>query len=351
MAEPCLDEERLFALGDTPAERRAEIDAHLDGCSDCRKLVTAFLRASEGIDDLRTPFARTLPSERPTASDDPLAGTLLGGRYLLDRIVGEGGISVVWAARDLHMGRDVALKILKAELPEFAGRAAREGALTKLLKHPNIVQIREVLKLSPNSPPILVMDLLIGEPLDRFLERRHFVGAREALTILLPLTDAVRAAHARGVLHRDLKPSNVFLARETPGAEPVTMLLDFGLAKLLHEGSGNTLEALTRSGTLVGTPHYMAPEQLYGDGPIDLRADVWAVGAIAYECLTGRRPVEGKSYGQIVRNMTKNEISPIDAADVPPELARLVMRMLAHDRDLRPKDLNECFEKFYALTL
>ncbi len=349
----CLDGDQLFVLGDASPSARLEIDLHLDTCAECRALVTAYLRASEDVDDHRTPFARTLPSEpSPAASDDGLhAGDLIAGRYLLDVIVGEGGISVVWKARDLHSGTHVALKVLKASLPELRGRVVREAKLGTLLSHPNIVEVRAILTPTPGALPILVMDLLIGEPLDRLLERRRVLPAREAIAILLPLASAVRSAHARGVLHRDLKPSNIFLAQDQPGAAPVTMLLDFGLAKLLTDGTEAAMEALTRSGAVLGTPHYMAPEQLYGDKGIDLRADVWAMGAIAYECLTGERPIPGKSYGQIVKNASKASIPPIDpvAHAVPPVLASLVMRMLSHDREQRPWAV-EVHEALYEMA-
>jgi serine/threonine-protein kinase len=179
------------------------------------------------------------------------------------------------------------------------------------------------------------MALLSGESLDRLLARRRTLSISETIAILLPLVAAVRAAHARGVLHRDLKPQNVFLALESEAAEPVVMLMDFGLAKVV----GQDVETLTRTGAIVGTPHYMAPEQLYGERDIDRRADVWAIGAIAYECLTGRRPLEGGSYAQLVRNATRRALTPLAAQlpDAPPALAALVDGMLAHDRDDRPE--------------
>src|SRR5204863_6988502 len=140
---------------------------------------------------------------------------------------------------------------------------------------------------------------------------------------------------ARGVIHRDLKPPNVFLARdpaETRGAEArVVVILDFGLAKLLSsDGSDASADKLTRTGALLGTPFYMAPEQLFGETSVDGRADVWAIGVIIYECISGRKPVEGRSYGQIARNVVREDIVPLDrlAPGAHPDLAALTHRML-----------------------
>jgi serine/threonine-protein kinase len=210
----------------------------------------------------------------------------------------------------------------------------REAHVASLVGHPNVVEVHAVLILA-REPPILVMDLLEGESLDRVLSARKKLPPKEVVSILVPLVGAVRAAHLRGVLHRDLKPQNVFLASD--GAEwapPVVMLLDFGLAKLL----GSDVEALTRTGAIVGTPHYMAPEQLFGERDVDARADVWAIGVIAYECLSGRRPLEGSSYAQLVRSATRgaHESLARAAPGVSPELASLVDRMLAYERESRP---------------
>jgi eukaryotic-like serine/threonine-protein kinase len=332
----CLDAERLFELFGGPLP--TEVEEHIDGCEACRELVAAYARvADEGdtaADAAISPYAPTLASEQPPAAPRPgSAGEVVAERYVLDRVVGEGGMGVVWAARDLRTGQDVALKMLKIETPELTQRAKREAEVAATIGHPNVIEVRDLVAL-PGAPPILVMPLLEGESLDRLIARRRTLLVDEAIAILLPLVAAVRAAHARGVLHRDLKPQNVFLAHAGDGAPPVVMLLDFGLAKLC----GQDVEVLTRTGAIVGTPHYMAPEQLYGERDIDRRADVWAIGAIAYECLTGKRPLEGGSYAQLVRAASRRVQKPL-ASILPsaPRLAALVDRMLAHDRDDRPE--------------
>ena len=343
----CLDAPRLFELfaAEVPPGRRALFEHHLDGCDRCRALVAAYARVADEseTDELAaiSPFARTLPSDRPPTPTTPdrgpargSPGELVAQRYVLERVVGEGGMGVVWAARDLHTGRAVALKMLKVGTAELTRRALREAYVASAIGHPNVVSVYDILT-PPGAPPVLVMALLAGESLDQVLVRRRALPGAELLGLLLPLVSAVRAAHARGVVHRDLKPQNVFLARDGEAAEPVVMLLDFGLARLL----GEDVETLTRTGAIVGTPHYMAPEQLYGEPDIDRRADVWAIGALAYECLAGRRPLEGSSYAQLVRNASRRAQKPLAALlpDAPTALTALIDRMLAHDREARPE--------------
>jgi serine/threonine-protein kinase len=345
----CLDAPRLFDLFASAMSQaeRDRVEEHLDRCERCRALCAAYARvaddgesATEAFEAI-SPFAATQPSDRPPAPRPDagaparaFAGELVARRYLLERVVGEGGMGVVWAARDLHSGRPVALKMLKIDTPELTRRALREAQVAAAIGHPNVVEVLEVLT-PPGAPPILVMDLLEGESLDRILARRRSLPVAETIEVLLPLVGAVRAAHLRSVLHRDLKPQNVFLAREEAGRPPVVMLLDFGLAKLV----GQEVEVLTRTGAIVGTPHYMAPEQLYGERDIDRRADVWAIGALAYECLSGRRPLDGSSYAQLVRSASRRALRPLGelAPAAPRELAALVDRMLAHDRGDRPE--------------
>ncbi len=341
----CLDASRLFDVFAGGPLRDDLVEAHLDGCETCRALVAAYARVTDDSEGDVSPYGETSPSDLPpgpalASAARPAAGDVIAGRYRLDRIIGEGGMGVVWAASTLDGGRLVALKMLKVDTPELTRRARREALVASLIGHPSIVEVKEVLWIG-GAPPILVMDLLSGESLDRLLAREKKLGVAAAIKVLLPLVAAVRAAHARSVLHRDLKPQNVFLARETEASEPVVLLLDFGLAKLV----GHDVEVLTRTGAIVGTPHYMAPEQLYGEGDIDSRADVWAIGALAYECLTGRRPLEGTSYAQLVRSAGRDALRPTAelAPEAPRVLTELIDRMLAHDRAGRP-DLGDVHE-------
>jgi serine/threonine-protein kinase len=229
--------------------------------------------------------------------DDLLAGSVVGGRYRLERVVGEGGMGVVWAATHTLTGKKCALKFVKpgrAGDPRTYRRLLIEAQSACAVNHPNVAQAHDVLEL-PSGVPFIVMDFLEGESLRARLTRQKRLSTHETARILLPVTEAVSAAHARGIVHRDLKPENVFLER-APGDDDRVKLLDFGIAKRAHDlleaGSGQPTpesHGLTTFSAL-GTPSYMAPEQRARGTSVDGRADVWALGVILFECLTGARP-------------------------------------------------------------
>jgi len=335
----CLDEDALLDFFEQrmDATERASVDRHIDACPACRALVATLAiaqptpEARDGDDDDPTGLLPRAPEEPP----NPYApGDVLADRYRLDAIVGEGGMGVVWAATHLVTRKAVALKILKVREPEHERRFVREARVAAALGHPNVVDVHDVFQ--PRADPlVMVMDLLRGESLDRRLAARGRLPLAEARAILVPAIRATLAAHALGVVHRDLKPANVFLEAGPPER---VCLLDFGIAKLTAaSGDAAVTGALTRSGAIIGTPHYMAPEQLYGESAIDARADVWAIGVIAYECLTGQRPIDGKSFGQVFRNVSRRAIVPIAQRmpELPARVAAAIDGMLAHDRDQR----------------
>jgi serine/threonine-protein kinase len=257
------------------------------------------------------------------------AGDLLADRFRLEHVVGEGGMGVVWAARDER--GPVALKILKEVTAAERRRLLREAEVMQSFRHPGILDVKEVVAVGEDV--LVVMDLLEGESLGARLGRVGRLALAEAVAVLLPLLDATIAAHASGVVHRDLKPENVFLC-----ADGRVVLLDFGMAKLTASFGHAMSGWMTESGLILGTPHYMAPEQMFGERDVDARADVWALGVVTYECLSGERPVSGKSFGQIVRALQRREL--IDLAErapaVPAAVLSLVRRMLSHDRGARP---------------
>jgi serine/threonine-protein kinase len=188
---------------------------------------------------------------------------------------------------------------------------------------------------------VIVMDLLNGESLSQLLERRGALSLGETATLLVPALRALRAAHTAGIVHRDLKPDNLFLDRPS-GDEMQPKLLDFGIAKLVGtEGPGEQSLQLTQTGTLMGTPFYMSPEQVYGERDVDQRGDVWAVGVIAYECLCGTRPFQGENFGQLFKAVTRGEYRPLPelAPHVPPHVVAVIDRMLSVDREGRPRDV------------
>ncbi len=279
---------------------------------------------------------------------DPLeAGTVVAGRYRLDRLLGEGGMGTVWAATHVVTRKAVALKFLKpayAARKEVRQRFLREARAACAVRHPNVVQIHDVLELE-DGMPAMVMDLLHGESLGERLEREHALPLVEVARVMLPVVSAVGTAHSLGIVHRDLKPDNLFLVRE-PDESITVKVLDFGIAKLTAtEGEAAETGALTKTGSVLGTPYYMSPEQAFGEKDLDHRSDVWAIGIILYECLTGERPTAGENLGQIFKAITTGGIVPLErvAPNLPADVSSLVTRMLSRDRAQRP-DLREVRE-------
>jgi serine/threonine-protein kinase len=275
-------------------------------------------------------------------------GTVIAGRYRLDRQLGQGGMGVVWSATHMITRRAVAMKFLKGPAharPEMRRRFLREARAASAVKHPSVVEVHDVFELDDETP-VMVMDLLSGQTLADRIDAVGTLSLDETATILLPVVSAVGTAHARGVVHRDLKPENIFLAINDEGQTEVKVL-DFGIAKLSNaDGEMLVQSQLTGTGSMLGTPFYSAPEQLFGERYIDQRADVWALGVVLYECLSGQIPVYGENLGQVMKVLTSSEIVPLErvAPHVPADVAALVNRMLAKAMADRPNDLREVLE-------
>ncbi len=274
-------------------------------------------------------------------------GALIAGRYRLERPLGEGGMATVWEATHVVTRRVVAMKFLRESLrhkPELRLRFLIEASAASALQHPNVVEILDVFD-AEEQLPVMVMELLRGETLGQKLERDERLGLEETATLLLPVISAVGTAHALGIVHRDLKPDNVFLA--TTDAGLVVKVLDFGIAKLTagHHAEHGAPALRTVTGSILGTPCYMAPEQATGDAPIDHRADVWSVGVMLYECLSGTRPIEGENVAQVVARLMTAGIIPLErlAPELPDEVTATVTKMLVRDTVSRTPDLREAF--------
>jgi eukaryotic-like serine/threonine-protein kinase len=245
-----------------------------------------------------------------------MIGTSLGP-YLIVAKVGEGGMGEVYRARDTRLGRDVAIKVLPVEVaadPERRARFEREARAVAALDHPHICAIYDV--GDAGGTHYLVMPLLDGQTLAARLEKGPLPLA-QALTIAGQIADALDKAHRQGIVHRDLKPANVMLTKAGAGSigSPQAKLLDFGLAKLRAPGGPVTLSAAgtaataatgTAEGTILGTLHYMAPEQVEGK-EADTRSDIWALGAVIYEMVTGVRPFSGDSAASVVGSILKDQ--------------------------------------------
>jgi serine/threonine protein kinase len=242
--------------------------------------------------DFRVCPRDAVPLEDAPEGEDPLVGRLLGESYEVTRMLGEGGMGRVYEARHRRLsGKRFAVKLLHPDLarqPEVVTRFQREAEAASAISHPNVVGVHDV-NVTEDGQPYLVCELLSGEELGEYLERLGTLPAPDAVRIVRQICKALQAAHDKGVVHRDVKPENVFLTGDITRIDTMLVkVLDFGISKVASAGG----ESLTKTGMVMGTPDYMAPEQARGDR-VDARADVYAVGAILYRALTGRKPFEG----------------------------------------------------------
>lgn len=266
---------------------------------------------------------------------DPLIGMTVHD-YVIQSRIGAGGMGVVYDALNSLLGRRAAVKVLQLEVaasPDQKHRFLAEARAVNSVRHRGIIDVFAFGEL-PDGRQYFIMELLEGVPLDIHIAGRRAVPVAEVLWVLDEVLAALGAAHAAGVIHRDVKPSNIFVATQPDGSRYVK-LLDFGLAKQADLPGGSTPQ--TRSSAVVGTPHYMAPEQASGE-PVSPRTDLYALGAVAYELLTGEPPFDHPSPYEVVhRHLTQPPPRPSAVRpDVPMELDGLVVSLLAKRPDDRP---------------
>lgn len=292
------------------------------------------------------PVPPDVPNEQDAAAaetlreSDPLVGHVLDGRYELLALLGAGGMGAVYRARRVHIGDEVAVKVLLQELVgngESAERFRREAHAAAMLRHPNVVVIHDYGEArGEDAPAYIVMELLEGASLRQLLRRQGRFTPERAVALTCEVCAGVGAAHARGVFHRDLKPDNVVVLPPGEGRDAEAVkVIDFGLAKLRDQGGAPTL---TRTGTFVGTPFYMSPEQCRGE-KLDARSDVYSLGAMLYEMLSGAPPfVADGCQAVIVKHLTE-EPRPLRAElGVPLPLEAVARKALAKEAAARPPD-------------
>jgi eukaryotic-like serine/threonine-protein kinase len=274
-------------------------------------------------------------------------GELLGGKYLLEKRLGSGGMGDVWKARNVAVGRDVAIKLLRpehADNPSVAARFVLEARTANLVRHPNVVDVLDV-GHDDAGAPYLVQELLVGRDLSQYAaECGGRLRVDAAMRILLSVVDAVAFAHAKGVVHRDLKPENVFLARE--GDRLVPKLLDFGISQV---ESG---PRMTATGVALGTPAYMAPEQIKGTRHVDTRSDVWALGVMIHEVLAGELPFHGETSADMFVQIATATPTPLEEAvpGVPIEIAHVVAKCLRRNPEERYGDARDLLRDLRAIA-
>jgi serine/threonine-protein kinase len=288
----------------------------------------------------------------PAAFDDASwVGRVVDDRYRIEKLLGEGGMGAVFLAEHLKLQKKVALKVI---LPQFAGdgeiaeRFAREAMASARLDHPHVASALDYGVL-PDGGAYLVMQFVRGKSLRATMtSRARDVGF--ACEVGAQIADALTAAHAAGIVHRDLKPDNVVLEPKEGGGELVRVL-DFGIARVVGDGdvTQDTKKQLTRVGTIIGTPGYMAPEQAVGEA-VDLRADLYALGVILWELLAGRTLFPEEDLTAIVTKQLTSAAPPLPD-EVPPELRELVARLLERERSLRPQKAGEVREVLRRFVL
>lgn len=255
-------------------------------------------------------------------------GSVVDRRYRLKREIARGGAGAVFEAEHLYTSRPVAIKLLIAEqagATESRQRLLLEARVLSVARHPGIVLALDAGE-TEDGTPYLVMELLEGRTLEGILAVRRRIGVADAVYIGMQLCDALGAAHDRGILHRDVKPSNMFISRSESGRE-VTKIFDFGIARLAQQN-----QKLTQHGAVLGTPEYMAPEQLLAQEGVDARCDIYALGVSLYEALAGTVPFEG-NFGEVLLKVATQPTPSLTARcpDVPPELEAAIQKALARE--------------------
>jgi hypothetical protein len=284
------------------------------------------------------------PEPRDQPGVDLTVGRLLSERYLLVQQIGVGGFGVVFRARDRRLGKRVAIKVLSphlAQSPRAAARFRQEAFAASLVGHPGIVNVTDF-DTDPDGTRFLVMEYLEGRDLASVIDDDGAIAPSRALEIVMQVAEAIGAAHEKGIIHRDLKPANIFLVPR-PELPDQIKVLDFGISKMITHG--DPANALTGVGQILGTPHYLSPEQANGDAVIDGRADIYSLGVILYELLCGETPFQSSSYlGMITQHLVGKPRPPserVAGGSIPPALDALVLRALEKDPARRFQSMGE----------
>ncbi len=298
---------------------------------------------ADDVERCPTDGASLLVDQAFASADAPLVPGSKVGEYEVEGVIGEGGFGTVYKAMHPVIGKAAAVKLLKREFssnPEMVSRFISEARAVNQIRHKNIIDIFSFGALA-DGRQFFVMELLEGMVLDRYLEQSGRLSPSQAVTILKPLARALGAAHAAGIAHRDIKPENVFLTFDDEG-RPQPKLLDFGIAKLAKDAGTHHK---TQTGTPLGTPLYMSPEQVHGRA-IDQRTDIYSLGVVAFELLTGELPFNGTSVMDIMMKQagTAPPIPSSVASGLPTALDAPILKMLEKDPAKRPESVVAAIE-------
>jgi serine/threonine-protein kinase len=255
-------------------------------------------------------------------------GQILAGKFRIERVLGRGGMGVVVAATHLQLDERVALKFLLPDAlsnPEAVERFAREARAAVKIKSEHVARVSDVGTLESGSP-YMVMEYLEGQDLAAWVRAAGAMTAPEAIEFLLQACEAIAEAHALGIVHRDLKPANLFVTRRADGS-PCIKVLDFGISKVTLPGAGPDL-GMTKTTSIMGSPLYMSPEQMSSTRNVDMRTDIWALGVILYETLTGRVPFDAETMPQLCGMILQDPPRPL--RDLRPDVSEALQAVVFH---------------------
>jgi len=283
------------------------------------------------------------PDDTPPLPGAAAIGALLLGKYRIVRCIAEGGMGLVYEALHLQLQERVAIKVLRPDVAqsrdgrEFAARFLREARATIKIRSEHVVRVLDVATLE-DGVPCIVMEHLDGLDLERRIAQEGAIPPQEAVDHILQACEALAEAHVLGIIHRDLKPANLFLVRRADGT-PSIKVLDFGISKLI--GSGNV--RLTGKHDVMGSPRYMSPEQMRASSTLDARSDVWSLGVILYELITGVPPFDGEAVTEVCAAILSDPPAPTlkKASNVPAGLEEIILRCLEKKPGKRFQDVGE----------
>jgi serine/threonine-protein kinase len=280
----------------------------------------------------------------------PIAiGGIVAGKYRIDSVIGFGGMGIVCAATHLELGTRIAIKFVRPEKAEDERAAARfliEARAAAKLQSQYACRVMDCGRL-PTGSPYIVMEYLAGQDLRTRIDKGGPLPIADAVLLALQACEALAEAHSKHIVHRDVKPENLFVATG-PGGAPLTKVLDFGISKQLTPLTVQS--AMTDSHESMGSPFHMSPEQMLEPSTVDSRTDIWSLGVVLYEALTGQFPFHGETAPQLCANvMTTQPIPPQShREEIPEGLARVILRCLQKDRDLRYRDVGELSQELKA---